>query len=267
MSLLSWSTSSSSRAPAEEDNTGPEEQDPPPVSTPPYQPLDFDTIADVFDTLQGELASALEFQDKYKALQEELTTTVKSRDDANMQCGGYKTQLQSLEKILENQRKQLASLKALLATEKGKHTNVQKQNVEANREIKRLRQSVTQSQTRLTAEAKHARVLEQQYVDTKFDLEYLKCTTSTEQPCYQPIAQDPDSPLLTQPFVVVLVDGDAYKVSPAAVAIMLFAYLHLNSGRPTFSSAPIPSLRSTLPTKPITLNRVHWPQPVSEMRS
>ena len=58
---------------------------------------------------------------------------------------------------------------------------------------------------------RHAKAQEERLIETQLDLEYLKCTTHPEPFNDVAPAIGNDAPLPAQPFVVVLVDGDAYK--------------------------------------------------------
>jgi hypothetical protein len=165
--------------------------------------MDFEAIAEKVEALQLELAYAYDLCEQ-----------------ANLQFDNYRVQLQDLKLDLGTERASNALLKDILSQERKNTAILKTQFNLANQEGKRQRVLASQLQARLNTEAaslnamtKHARAAEQRFVESQFDLEYLKCTTDAERLSQAPTIQSKDSPLPAQPFVVVLVDGDAYLVS------------------------------------------------------
>ncbi|KIX02225.1 uncharacterized protein Z518_08164 [Rhinocladiella mackenziei CBS 650.93] len=164
--------------------------------------MDFDAIADQVEALQHELSYAYELCEQ-----------------ANLQFDKYRVDIHELKTTLANERNAKANLQHQLTTERSHNVVLRTQIHQDKLELKRCRVIATQLQARLNAESdslasmtKHARTMESRMVDAQFELDYLKCATKIEQPLHTPAAQNPDTPLPAQPFVVVLVDGDAYSV-------------------------------------------------------
>ncbi|KAK5513699.1 hypothetical protein LTR07_008416 [Exophiala xenobiotica] len=162
--------------------------------------MDFEAIAEKVEALQLELAYAYDLCEQ-----------------ANLQFDNYRVQLQDLKRDLGTERASNAILKDILSQERKNTAILKTQFNLANQEGKRQRVLASQLQARLNTETaslnamtKHARAVEQRFVESQFDLEYLKCTTDADRISQAPTIQSKDSPLPAQPFVVVLVDGDAY---------------------------------------------------------
>ncbi|EXJ93885.1 hypothetical protein A1O1_02278 [Capronia coronata CBS 617.96] len=176
-----------------------------PESMSPVDALDFGTIADRVEALQQELAYAYDLCEQ-----------------ANLQFDKYRIDVRELKETMAALQVVNEELQYQLGKEKDNSLRYQAQIERDQVMIKSQRMLVTQLQARLSTETsslramtKHARTLEQRMVDTQFDLEYLKCTTNAEQRLINPPnIQNEDAPLPAQPFVVVLVDGDAYKWNP-----------------------------------------------------
>ena len=201
MPLFSWFASLATPPKALACHTREKDQKPeiPPVD----EPLSFEGIADKVESLQHELAFAHELCEQ-----------------ANLQFDKYRVEIGELKTTVANQQKMMSVLRNGLTAEKTHSASLRAQYQECQIEMNKLRFIASQSQARakmetaaLNSMTRHAHALEQQYVDTRFDLEYLKCVTNAEQFLEQPADPDPDVPLPPQPFVVVLVDGDAYRVS------------------------------------------------------
>ena len=167
------------------------------------KPLNFEGIADKVESLQRDLAFAHELCEQ-----------------ANLQFDKYRAEINGLKTTVAKQQNVISTLKTGLKAEKSRSAHLQARYQEGQIEMKKLRSVASRSQERAKVEeaalnsmARHVRALEQQYADTQFDLEYLKCVTNAEQLLEQPANPDPTVPLPAQPFVVVLVDGDAYRVS------------------------------------------------------
>jgi hypothetical protein len=165
--------------------------------------MDFEAIAEKVEALQLELAYAYDLCEQ-----------------ANLQFDNYRIQLQDLKRDLGTERVSNAILKDILSQERKNTAILKTQFNLANQEGKRQRVLASQLQARLNTETaslnamtEHARAVEQRFVESQFDLEYLKCTTDADRLSQAPTIQSKDSPLPAQPFVVVLVDGDAYLVS------------------------------------------------------
>ncbi|KIW61025.1 hypothetical protein PV05_01192 [Exophiala xenobiotica] len=171
-----------------------------PASRSAIDDMDFEAIADKVENLQLELAYAYDLCEQ-----------------ANLQFDKYRVQLQDLKQDLGTERASNAILKDMLSQERKNSAMLKAQFNFANQEVKRQRVLASQLQARLNTETaslnamtKHARAVENRFVETQFDLEYLKCTTDAEKLSQAPTIQSKDSPIPAQPFVVVLVDGDAY---------------------------------------------------------
>ncbi|KAL2417858.1 hypothetical protein ABEF95_002185 [Exophiala dermatitidis] len=203
MPFSSWFLKSKGQP--EVDHDGSEEVDGKTETSSPDELLDFETIADRVEALQQELAYAHHLCEQ-----------------ANLQFDKYRTDLHELKQSVATLQNENEVLRCQLAMERERNMRYRAQIQEDQDTIKSQKVLVTQLQARLNTEttslhamAKHARTLEQRLIDAKFDLEYLKCTTDAEQQSnISPSTQNLDVPLPAQPFVVVLVDGDAYKWHP-----------------------------------------------------
>ncbi|OQV09163.1 hypothetical protein CLAIMM_13323 [Cladophialophora immunda] len=170
----------------------------------PIEDRDFDTLADKVEALRSELEYAYELCDQ-----------------ANVELDKYRTELYVLRRSLESERESGAEAHRLLVEEQAKCVTLQAQVRTMQTSSRNGSVLAGQLQARLNTEmaslramTKHARKLEEKLIDTQLDLEYLKCTTNAE-PLKDPlIALAQDFPLPAQPFVVVLVDGDAYGWAP-----------------------------------------------------
>lgn len=181
-----------------------EEQQIPSPGTSALHEYNFNDLADKFDELQKEL------------------------HEANAQLSRHQTEIQSLDRVLALKTRDLASQEKALR-------RFTKDIERLNSDLKRERRQFSESQSRLKAQhtialatekGLHAKLqeeskvrselfddLEARYVDAKFDLEYLRCVAkpSGALPALCGLARNVSLP--PQPFVVVLVDGDAYDVS------------------------------------------------------
>ena len=81
--------------------------------------------------------------------------------------------------------------------------------------------------------------------DARLQLEYIKCTTSSRF-FSELFMEDKSMPLVAQPFVVMLIDGDAYGVSAprASDSGLAFSAMHDSSWGP-----PVVHTRNCIPTK------------------
>ncbi|EXJ69137.1 uncharacterized protein A1O5_08072 [Cladophialophora psammophila CBS 110553] len=162
--------------------------------------MDFDTLADKVEALQLELEFAYELCDQ-----------------ANIQFDKYRTELYELTKSLESEREKAARAQRLLVEERGKCATLEARakNLKVSLEnefvhVAKLQARLNTETASLKAMNKQARKVEEKLIDTQLDLEYLRCTTRVEPP-HDPMATlAQDFPLPAQPFVVVLIDGDAY---------------------------------------------------------
>ncbi|KAI1614987.1 hypothetical protein EDD37DRAFT_630219 [Exophiala viscosa] len=195
MGLSSWFSSSTISDKADEPA--------PQAATATGLTMDFDTIVGRVVAMKDELAQAHELCEQ-----------------ANLQFAKYRVEIQELKQSFSAERSSNAVLKEMLSAER-KHSAAirDKANID-KQELKRQKVITTQMQARLNTEAaslnamtKHAREIEQRYSEAQFDLEYLKCTTDAERALQSPSTDDKDSPLPPLPFVLVLVDGDAYSWS------------------------------------------------------
>lgn len=171
--------------------------------------------------------------DKVEELQRSLEYAHQLCDQANLQFEKYRIDMAELKESLVTEQNSNAGLYRSLAAERAKTSHLDAQVSAMKPELKRQRVLASQLQARLNAEiaslsamTRHARTLEARLVDAQLDLEYLRCTTIAE-PSLPIVSANQDAPLPIQPFVVVLVDGDSYKVSFMAISRYLFAYMRL----------------------------------------
>ena len=163
--------------------------------------MNFETLADKVGELRAKLDWAYELCDQ-----------------ANLQFDKYRTEAYELKKSLESERDASTKAHKLLTKERNLNAQLQAQNKNLHIGLRKGTVLASQLQARLNTEAassramtKHARATEEKLIDTQLDLEYLKCTTRVDPPNHA-LVVNKDAPLPAQPFVVVLVDGDAYKV-------------------------------------------------------
>ncbi|KAK6384830.1 hypothetical protein LTS17_002393 [Exophiala oligosperma] len=202
MSISSWffpSSKSSKSTPIKRD--APSDQAAARPST--DDSLDFETIAEEVETLQRELAYTRDLCEK-----------------ANSQFEKYRVDISYLKSDLATERSSNVILKELLTHERNNGHALKAQMNAQIQELKRQRLLMIQMQARIDSDAaslslitRHAKALETRYAETQFDLEYLQCVTDAERLGQSPTVQNTDSPLPAQPFVVVLIDGDAYMWS------------------------------------------------------
>lgn len=201
MPLLSWFSYSSTETDAVKNDQNDESGQLTATAT-NQQPMDFDAIVERVEAMKSELAYAHELCEQ-----------------ANLQFEKYRLDIQELKQSLSIERRSNAVLKETLNVER---KNCAALRVQANvdkQEIKRQKVITTQLQARLSTEiaslkamTQHARTIEQRYAEAQFDLEYLKCITDADRLMQSPTTENKDAPLPALPFVVVLVDGDAYSV-------------------------------------------------------
>lgn len=159
-------------------------------------PMTFETIADRFETLQTDLAYAQDLCDQ-----------------ANIQFDMYRTEIYGLKNHTALLMQQLAQRTAMcnefhaLADQ---HRHDLKKERTLNAQLSARLKTET---TSLRAMTNQAQMAQRNLADAKFDIEYLKCTTSMANPMLPPLLPNDETPLPARPFVVVLVDGDAYGVS------------------------------------------------------
>lgn len=158
--------------------------------------MDFEALADRFEALQDELAYANDLCEQ-----------------ANIQFEKYRTEIY-------HTKQNMASLKQQLAHQTAMYNVLRAQADKHLIDLKKEKVLNVQLQARLATEnnslkamTKQAEIAEQHLTEAKFDLEYLKCTTSRGDSQFPPLVPNDEAPLTPQPFVVVLVDGDAYPVS------------------------------------------------------
>ncbi|KIW80972.1 hypothetical protein Z517_03995 [Fonsecaea pedrosoi CBS 271.37] len=171
------------------------------LDTKPIEDMDFDTLADKVEALRAQLEYANELCAQ-----------------ANLQFDKYRIELYELRNSLDSARARGDEARRLLVEEQEKRVALQAQAKSLQTSLRNESVLAGQLQARLNTETtslkamtKHARRLEERLVDMQLDLEYLRCTTNTE-PVKDPLVTlAQDSPLPAQPFVVVLVDGDAYS--------------------------------------------------------
>jgi myosin heavy subunit len=158
------------------------------------QPMDFDSIADRVEQLQEELFYAQDLCEQ-----------------ADLQISKYRTDIHELKYTIATLEHAIVGLR----TNEAKNALAQARH--EKKEVKRAVTAMKSLQARcdtqtvmMKAMGKHAQDSEQKYKELKFDFELYKCTMNPGLDCLH--TADPNSPLPAQPFVVVLVDGDAYQV-------------------------------------------------------
>ncbi|KIW66436.1 hypothetical protein PV04_05771 [Phialophora macrospora] len=204
MSLSSWISAFRSKAipleSTEANGTGSASED----GQTPVEHIDFATLADRVEELRYELDRARDMCEQ-----------------ANVEFDRYRIEIHRLKCTLDAERDASAKAHKLLMREIDRTKELQ--NREKNLQISLRRETLSNSQLQarlntetasLKAMTKHARTQEEKLIDTQLELEYLKCTTSVEPPLDPTVALDQHAPLPAQPFVVVLVDGDAYQWAP-----------------------------------------------------
>ncbi|EXJ92203.1 hypothetical protein A1O3_00753 [Capronia epimyces CBS 606.96] len=203
MPLSSWFPTF--KAPREGDHDDADEVVHPPEIPAPGDPPDIETIADRVEALQRELEYACHLFEQ-----------------ANLQIEKDRVEIHELKGSVVTLRETNEELQSQLAREKDKIVKHRAQSQQEQVTIKKQKALTTKLQARLDKETgsletmtRHARSLERRMVDMQLDLEYFQCTSNAQQQPINPLeAQSQDAPLPAQPFVVVLVDGDAYKWNP-----------------------------------------------------
>ncbi|KAK5044738.1 hypothetical protein LTR84_010512 [Exophiala bonariae] len=159
-------------------------------------PANFESIADKVETLQAELAYAHDLCEQ-----------------ANLQFDMFRTEIY-------NFKQQNALLMQQLAERTTLANALQAQVTQQRADLRKERTLNIQMAARLRTETNslkamtnQAQTAQQHLDDAKFDIEYLKCTTTMGNPLLPPLTPDHETPLPPRPFVVVLVDGDAYAWS------------------------------------------------------
>lgn len=187
-----------------------------PSEVPIVDPMTFESIADRFETLQADLAYAQDLCDQ-----------------ANIQFDMYRTEIDGLKNHTALLMQQLAQRTAMCKefhaqSDRHRH-DLRKERTLNTQLLARLKTETTT----LKAMTNQAQMAQRNLADAKFDIEYLKCTTSMDKPLLPPLLPNDETPLPPRPFVVVLVDGDAYKVSALLSINVRLPLTFLTSGLPT----------------------------------
>lgn len=201
MSLYSWLLPYGGKPKPAEDDVAQGSSNPLDIS------FDFESLADQVEDLRRKYAEAVD-----------------SCEQANLQFDKYRTEMNELKKSLEAERNACIKAHKLLAKQTETNKQLQAQNKNLQTRLQRETMLNSQIQAKLHTETaalqamtKHARSQEEKLIDTRLDLEYLKCTIVEPLPDPAVMLRN-DAPLPAQPFVVVLVDGDAYnKVSRSSL--------------------------------------------------
>lgn len=196
--------------------------------------MSFESIADKFEELQADLIYA-----------DDLC------GQANIQFAKYRTEIYYL-------RQNMAFLQQQLAHRTSMYNELHAHAERHRLDLKREKALSSQLQARLNTETnslkamtKQAQVAEQHLADLKFDIEDMKCTASMDNPQFLPLVLNDETPLAPQPFVVVLVDGDAYGVSIFDPEEGLpFLTVFSNSGPPTYLPTKEFAERALVPQQP-----------------
>ncbi|EXJ57891.1 hypothetical protein A1O7_05314 [Cladophialophora yegresii CBS 114405] len=166
--------------------------------------IDFSTLADRVEEFRYELDRARDMCEQ-----------------ANLEINKYRVEIHRLKCTLDAERDACSKAHKLLIRESNHNKELENPNKNLQNSLKRETVLNSQLQARLNTETaslkamtKHARSQEEKLIDTQLDLEYLKCTMSVDPPLAPTLALNNHAPLPAQPFVVVLVDGDAYNWAP-----------------------------------------------------
>ncbi|OAP59851.1 hypothetical protein AYL99_04853 [Fonsecaea erecta] len=170
----------------------------------PSEDMDFNALADKVEALQSELEYAHELC-----------------GEANLQFDKYRTEIHELRMLLASEQQRSDEADRLLVEERQKYVALQAQVRSLQNSLRNGSVLAGQLQARLNTEmaslramTKYTRKVEEKLIDTQLDLEYLRCTTRPEPLKDSLVTPALDFPLPAQPFVVVLVDGDAYFWAP-----------------------------------------------------
>ena len=175
----------------------------------------FEDVADKVEALQKDLIDANAQIELYRREIMELKERLRSKDQQiSTQETFHQSSVKAIDRLnadLKRERRQFADSQGKL---KNQHHNtcVQLTNAIAKEKSQNKRlQADLKSQRDLVLE------LKEKQMDMQFDLEYLKCiqqsTNISSQSASSNLDRDRQFSLPAQPFVVVLVDGDAYDVS------------------------------------------------------
>ncbi|KAJ9609809.1 hypothetical protein H2200_006138 [Cladophialophora chaetospira] len=188
--------------------------------------LQEDALSNRSGSLQTEetLAAYVDFEalaEKVDELRYELDRARDMCEQANIQFDKYRLEIYNLKQRLDLERDACIKAHRIVFNESNHNNQLRARNRDLQTSLKRQTVHSAQLEARLATETsslramtKHARTQEERLIDTQLDLEYLRCTTSDARPSPSLAAVNNDAPLPAQPFVVVLVDGDAYKWSP-----------------------------------------------------
>jgi len=203
MPLISWLSPFQSRSNIDKDNKRGDDTTSSKFEITPVEDIDFENLADKVEDMRSKLEWAYELCDQ-----------------ANLQFDKYRTEIYEMKRSLESERDACSKAHQLLAKERHSTACLQGQNKNLQMSLRRETILASQLQARFNSESaslkamtKLARTTEQKLIDTRLDLEYVKVCT-TEEKAGNEVTLDTEAPLPAQPFVVVLVDGDAYKWAP-----------------------------------------------------
>lgn len=207
MSLFSWPSRFRGKPILAED-TVPQE-----INQTSDMDFDFESLADQVEEMRTKYARAMDMCEQ-----------------ANLQFDKYRTEIYELKRSLELEGDACIKAHKLLAKQTESNKQLQAQNKNLQTSIRREATQNSHLQAMLNAETaalramtKHARSQEEKLIDTRLDLEYLKCTTMEPLPDPAAVSSN-DAPLPAQPFVVVLIDGDAYnKVSHPLLKMIFYS--------------------------------------------
>ncbi len=157
-------------------------------------------------------------------------------EQANLQFDRYRLEIVGLKRQLGLEKDACRQAHEIVFRESNHNTQLRGQVKTLQTGLRRETVLNSQLQARLNTESaslraatRHSRTQEEKLIDTQLDLEYLRCTTGEEQPP-STIAISNDAPLPAQPFVVVLIDGDAYQVNLHLSIIFVSKTNHWYSG-------------------------------------
>lgn len=196
MSLLSWFSSGNTRA-----KDVKEQQNDIPANLSPIVDMTFDDIATQLDFFRSEYIRA-----------------TKLCQEANDRFSQYRQEIKELRQHVRDEIFANDNLQVALDIERKGHDNLKKQRQSDQLEIKLLKQSVKQHQKQLKDERSarsglndYISCLEEQITSQALETKSWLSIDETAQTSLSTMQSD--ATLLPQPFVVVLVDGDAYSVS------------------------------------------------------
>lgn len=140
---------------------------------------------------------------------------VKTLEETHSELAARRREVDSLQKSIHRERAENGSLLKQVQAAKQNKRDVQKELLVLRSTIERQNVQLSQLRRSYDSLTEHSLKLGEKAEDAQLELEFLKCiSSSTKEDKKSPEAV---MPLIPQPFVVVLVDGDAYSVSVTVI--------------------------------------------------